>query len=428
MTSYSQLDGGPKLVLAAGIRTPMAKAGGAFAKENVAHLAAITTRELLAQTGLPSETINEVITGCVGQPFDQANVSRVIALRSGIPQEVPARTVARNCASGMEAVTTAAANILAGMGDTYICNGVEVMSSYPLLFGEKMTNLFTNLMKARSGGQKLATMASFRPSFLKPKIALLGGLTDPTNGLIMGKTAENIARDYQLTREECDAYALESHRRAQVARDNSRFAKEIVPVVALGTRKGKSSIRHDDGIRDDMPIEKLTKMKPYFEKPDGIVTIGNACGITDASVSLLITTAERAESLGLKPLAGIRSFAWEGMDPSRMGLGPVYSSTTALKKAQLSLSDMDVIELNEAFAAQVLGCVRAFEKQGMGEVNMDTLNPNGGAIALGHPVGATGARLLLTLAHQLIESDKQFGLATLCIGGGQGGSVILERI
>ncbi|MGY8757744.1 MAG: thiolase family protein, partial [Planctomycetota bacterium] len=185
MTSYSQLDGGPKLVLAAGIRTPMAKAGGAFAKENVAHLAAITTRELLAQTGLPPETINEVITGCVGQPFDQANVSRVIALRSGIPQEVPARTVARNCASGMEAVTTAAANILAGMGDTYICNGVEVMSSYPLLFGEKMTNLFTNLMKARSGGQKLAAITSFRPSFLNPKIALLGGLTDPTNGLIM---------------------------------------------------------------------------------------------------------------------------------------------------------------------------------------------------------------------------------------------------
>ncbi|MFT7516779.1 MAG: acetyl-CoA acetyltransferase family protein [Myxococcota bacterium] len=428
MTSYSQLDGGPQLVLAAGIRTPMARAGGVFAKENVAHLAAITTRELLAQTGIDPFTIDEVITGCVGQPFDQANVSRVIALRSGIPQHVPARTVARNCASGMEAVTTAAANILAGMGDTYICNGVEVMSSYPLLFGDQMTGFFTTLMKSRTAAQKLAVIASFRPSFLKPKIALLGGLTDPTNGMIMGKTAELIARDFQLTREECDAYAIESHRRAQIARDNLRFAKEIVPVVALGTSKGGKSLRHDDGIRDDMPITKLSKMKPYFEKPDGIVTVGNSCGITDAAVSLLITTKERAQTLGLKPLAAIRSFSWEGLDPSRMGLGPVYSSTTALKKAQLDLSDMDFIELNEAFAAQVLACVRSFEKQGMGEVNMDTLNPNGGAIALGHPVGATGARLLLSLAHQLIENDKQFGLATLCIGGGQGGAVILERI
>ncbi len=415
-------------MLAAGIRTPMARAGGKFAKENVAHLGALTTRELISQTGIDPSTIDEVVTGCVGQPFDQANVSRVISLRAGIPQHVPARTVARNCASGMEAVTTAASNILAGMGDTYICNGIELMSSYPLLFGDKMTNLFANLMKARTSGQRLATISSFRPSFLKPKIALLGGLTDPTNGMIMGKTAELIARDFQLTREECDAYAIESHRRAQVARDNLRFTKEIMPVVALGTKRNGQSMKHDDGIRDDMPIEKLAKMKPYFEKPDGIVTVGNACGITDASVSLLLTTAERAESLGLTPLASIRSFAWEGMDPSRMGLGPVYSSDTALKKAQLELSDIDCIELNEAFAAQVLGCVRAFEKQGMGEVNMDTLNPNGGAIALGHPVGATGARLLLTLAHQLIDSDKQFGLATLCIGGGQGGSVILERI
>lgn len=428
MTSYSQLDGGPQLVLAAGIRTPMARAGGMFAKENVAHLGALTTRELLAQTGIDPAIINEVITGCVGQPFDQANVSRVIGLRAGIPQHVPARTVARNCASGMEAITTAASNILSNMGDVYICNGVEIMSSYPLLFGDKMTEFFTELMKARSGMRRLKLFSSLRLSFLKPKIALLGGLTDPTNGMIMGKTAELIARDFQITREECDAYALESHRRAQVARDNKRFAKEIMPVVALGTKRGGKSMRNDDGIRDDMPIEKLAKMKPYFEKPDGIVTIGNACGITDAAVSLLLTTKERAESLGLTPLAGIRSFAWEGMDPSRMGLGPVYSSDTALKKAQLELSDIDFIELNEAFAAQVIGCVRAFEKQGMGEINMDTLNPNGGAIALGHPVGATGARLLLTLAHQLIESDKQFGLATLCIGGGQGGSVILERI
>ncbi|MDP6962865.1 MAG: thiolase family protein [Planctomycetota bacterium] len=428
MTSYSQFESGTQLVLAAGIRTPMTRAGGAFAGENVAHIAAATTRELILRSGLNPAEIDEVVTGCVGQPFDQANVSRVIGLRAGIPQSVPARTVARNCASGMEAVTTAAANILSGMGDTYICNGVELMSSYPLLFSDKMTNLFIELSKARTAGQKLKTIASFRPSFLKPRIALLGGLTDPTNGLIMGKTAENIARDFGLSREECDSYAIESHRRAQQARDNLRFNCETMPFVPLGTKKGGKSIRDDDGIRDDLPIEKLAKMKPYFDKPDGVVTIGNSCGLTDGAVSLLITTAKRASELGLQALAGIRSFAWEGMDPSRMGLGPVYSTRTALDAAKLDLSDMDFIELNEAFAAQVIGCVRSFEQQGMGEIDMNKLNPNGGAIALGHPVGATGARLLLTLAHQLIAGDGQFGLATLCIGGGQGGSVILERL
>jgi len=396
-------------------------------------------RELLTRADLDPAEIDEVVVGCVGPPHDQANIARVIALRAGVPESIPARTVARNCASGIESVTSAATNILSGLGDTYLCMGVEVMSAYPLIYGDKMTNFFAKLMKARSLSQRLGAISKFRPSFLKPRVALLEGLTDPVTGMIMGKTAELLARDWSLTRAECDAFAVQSHRRARGARDRGRFAREIMPTVPLGARKGSSSVRHDDGIRDDQSIENLAKLRPYFEKPDGLVTVGNACGITDSAAGVILTTEKRAKELGLKPLAAIRSFAWAGLDPKRMGLGPVYSSAIALKAAGMELADMGIVELNEAFAAQVLACSRAcasdaFAKEhlqrdrALGELDPAKLNVNGGAIALGHPVGATGTRLLLTLAHELQVSDREVGLATLCIGGGQGGAVILERL
>jgi len=439
MLSYAPSAAHPRLVIAAGIRTPMAKAGGVFAKEDAGHLGALVARELLTRTAVAPEAIDEIVTGCVGPPFDEANVSRVIGLRAGLPRATSARTVARNCASGIEAVTTAMTNILSGIGDTYLCVGVEVMSSYPLIFGQDMTNFFARLNRARSLPAKLKAMAGFRPRMLAPRISLVEGLTDPTTGLIMGRTAELIARDFGLTREECDRYALQSHERARLARDRGRFDEEILPVVPLGTKPNGKSLRHDDGIRDDQSLEALAKMKPYFEKPDGIVTVANSCGITDAAAALLVTTEERARELGLQPLAAIRSFAWAGLDPARMGLGPVYSTTAALDAAGLELKDMATVELNEAFAAQVLGCERAFgsrefaqkhldRDQAIGELDPAKLNPNGGAIALGHPVGATGARLLLTTALELQQQDAQFGLATLCIGGGQGGAVILENL
>jgi acetyl-CoA C-acetyltransferase/acetyl-CoA acyltransferase len=439
MISFAASDDHPRLVLAAGLRTPMARAGGAFAKEDPGHLGALLARELLTRSGLDPAELDEVVVGCVGPPPDQVNVARVIGLRAGVPQQVPARTVARNCASGIEAVTCAATNILSGLGDTYLCMGVEVMSSYPLIFGDRMTDFFARLMKARSLGQRLGAMTSFRPSFLKPRVALIEGLTDPTTGMIMGKTAELLARDWSLTREECDRFALESHRRARGARDRGRLARELMPVVPLGARKGSASVRHDDGIRDDQSMENLARLRPYFEKPDGLVTVGNACGITDSASAVVLTTENRAKELGLEPLAAIRSFAWAGLDPRRMGLGPVYSSAKALEAAGMELSDVGIVELNEAFAAQVLACGRAFDSaafaqeqlgrdRALGELDPARLNVNGGAIALGHPVGATGTRLLLTLAHELQVADREVGLATLCIGGGQGGAVILERL
>ncbi|MDP7062855.1 MAG: thiolase family protein [Planctomycetota bacterium] len=439
MISYADSDEHPRLVLAAGLRTPMVRAGGAFAKEDAGHLGSMLARELLIRAGLDPADLDEVIVGCVGPPHDQANIARVIGLRAGVPEPIPARTVARNCASGIESVTTAASNILAGLGDTYLCMGVEVMSAYPLIFGDKMTEFFAKLMKARSLGQRLSTLSKFRFKHLKPRVALLEGLTDPTTGMIMGKTAELLARDWGLSREECDQFALQSHWRARGARDRGRFKREIMPTVPLGARSDSASIRHDDGIRDDQSIENLAKLRPYFERPDGLVTVGNACGITDCAAGLILTTEARAKELGLQPMAAIRSFAWAGLDPKRMGLGPVFSSAVALKAAGMELSDVGVIELNEAFAAQVLACIRASASnsfaqehlgrdRALGEIEPAKLNVNGGAIALGHPVGATGTRLLMTLAHELQVADKEVGLATLCIGGGQGGAVVLERL
>ena len=427
------------IVIAAGLRAPQAKAGGQYAKETSPHLGAAVARELLLRTGVDPSEIDAVICGCVGQPFDAANVGRVIALRAGIGRDVPAHTTARNCASGMQAVTEAITQISAGVADLHLCVGVEVMSSYPLIMGEKLTQMFASIFQSKTLGGRLAAIAKFRPSFLAPVVAITEGLTDPTCDYIMGKTAEQIARDFGISREESDEYACQSHVRARDARERGRFDRELMPHMPLGAREGARSLTADDGIRDQQTVEALAKMRPYFEKPDGIVTIGNSCGITDGATALLICTEEKAEELGLTPLARVLSYSWAGCDPRRMGLGPVFASAAALKEADCRLSDVGVVELNEAFASQVLACERAFSSKefakehlgvgrAVGTLDLDRTNKNGGAIAIGHPVGATGARLLLTAAHELEESDEELALATLCIGGGQGGAVVLERM
>jgi len=426
------------IVLAAGLRTPWCRAGGAFAREDAGHLGSLVARELLARADVDPGSLDEVIAGCVGPPHDQANVARVIALRAGVPKGVPARTVARNCASGLEAVTAAATAIEAGRGSLYLCVGVEVMSRYPLHVGERFTRLFESLARARTPFARLGALARFRPSMLKPRIALVEGLTDPVSGLIMGKTAEILAREFGVSREESDWFALQSHQRAKKARDLGRLAREILPVLPLQARDAKS-VEHDDSIRDNQTMEALAKLPPYFERPDGRVTVGNSCGITDGACALLVASAERAHTLGVAPLARLVSWAYSGCDPARMGLGPVYSSVLALGEAGLSLADMQTIEINEAFAAQVLACKKAFESEAFareelghgsapGLLDLERTNRNGGAIALGHPVGATGARLLLTTAHELQVRQERYGLATMCIGGGQGGAAVLERI
>ncbi len=438
MTTYTQREGGPEIVLAAGLRTPQVKAGGLFAKEDVAHLGSRLCRELLARTGLDGSELDEVLVGCVGAPAGQANVARVIGLRAGIPESVPARTLARNCASGMEAVSSAIQAILAGQGTAFLCAGVEVMSAYPLIMSPQLTKLFTKLSRTRSMGQALGVWSTFRPKDLTPTISLVEGLNDPVSGMIMGETAELLAREFGISREESDTYACRSHTRAEAARDAGRFTDEILPWLPLGSRTGARSVQHDDGIREGQTVEALGKMRPYFVKPDGTVTVGNSCGITDGACALLVTTRERARELGLEPLATIKALSWAGLDPARMGLGPVFATSKLLEATGVALSDIGTVELNEAFAAQVLSCQKAFDsdefakqhlgrERALGALDDDKLNKNGGAIAIGHPVGATGARLLLTTAHELNKNDLELGLATLCIGGGQGGATLLER-
>jgi acetyl-CoA acetyltransferase family protein len=424
------------VVLAAGLRLPQAKSGGAFAREDVGHLGSALVRELLARIAVDPAAIDELIAGCAGPPSDQANVARVIGLRAGLPRATPAYTVGRNCASGMQAVTSAWQQIASGRAECVLALGVEVMSAYPLIYNDQATRFFARLARARSLGQKLGAMASFRPSMLSPRIAITEGLTDPVSGMIMGSTAELLARDFGITREDCDAYALRSHLRAAQARDAGRYDDEITPHLPLGS--DGPSLASDDGIRADQSLHALAKLRPYFEKPDGVVTVGNACPITDGATALLVTTAGKARELGLEPLARIRDFAWSGCDPARMGIGPVHATAKVLARAGMELSDVDTIELNEAFAAQVIACERAFASdeyarehlgrdRALGEIDPAKLNPNGGAIAIGHPVGATGARLLLTSAHELVKRGGGVALATLCIGGGQGGAVLLER-
>ncbi len=438
MTSYSHREGGPEIVLAAGLRTPQVKAGGLFAREDAAHLGSRLCRELMTRNGLDGAEFDEVLVGCVGAPAGQANVARVISLRAGVPESVPARTLARNCASGMEAVSSAITSILAGQGTTYLCAGVEVMSAYPLVMSPGLTALFTRLSRTRSLPQALGVWLGFRPKDLAPTISLVEGLTDPVSGMIMGETAELLAREFDVSREAADAYACRSHLRAAAARDAGRFDAEILPWLPLGAREGARAVQHDDGIRDGQTEAALAKMRPYFVKPDGSVTVGNSCGITDGACALIVTTAERAAELGLKPLARLKALAWAGLDPARMGLGPAYSTARVLDATGVALSDIGAVELNEAFAAQVLACQRDFEsadfartklgrERALGVLEDEKLNKNGGAIALGHPVGATGARLLLTAAHELTHSDIELSLATLCIGGGQGGAALLER-
>jgi len=427
-----------RLVIAAGLRLPQARAGGAFQGEDAAHMATALCRELFARHDLSPDVFDEVIAGSVGPPHDQANIARVLAVRAGVPRSTPAHTVARNCASGMQAVTTAVTQLRAGMGDAYLCVGVEHMSAYPLIFNKKATAFFSRLAFAKSAGAKLSAIASWRPAMLAPRVAVVEGLTDPLTDMIMGSTAELLARDWGLTREDADHFAAESHNRAEVARESGRMERELMPYLAQGAKPKAKALVADDGIRDGQNVQALSKLRPYFEKPDGVVTVGNACGLTDGATALVISTEARARELGLKPLAAIRSFAWTGCDPARMGLGPVYSSARCLDEAGVTLGDVGVVELNEAFAVQVLACRKAFaskafaeehlgRSEALGELPPKKLNPNGGAIAIGHPVGATGARLLLTTALELEAGDHELGLATLCIGGGQGGAVLLER-
>lgn len=409
------------LFIIAGIRTPFIRMGTDFDGLSAADLGKHACSALLTQTGIDPGQLAEVIFGCVAQPPDAANVSRVIALRAGVPNHVPASTVHRNCASGMEAITTAHQRMAAGKGDLFLVGGTESMSRVPLFYPHGTNAKFNALGRAKDLMGKLRAVAAFRPMDFKPEIGLQLGLTDPVSGMIMGDTAELLSREYGIDRAAQDAFAAASHRKALAAREQVK--DEITPVFVNG-----QAVSADNGIRDDSTVEKLAKLKPIFDRQTGTVTAGNSSQITDGAVALLVGNEEAAKRVGLEPMGRLVSYAYTGCDPSRMGLGPVPAMRLAQQQGGLAPEEADVIEINEAFAAQVLAVLTELRKQGPGFViPEEKVNRWGGSIALGHPVGATGARLVLTALNQLHANGGKKALVSLCVGGGQGAALWLER-
>ena len=420
---------------------------------HAADLGKTALKELIAKTNLDVNLVDEVIIGNAGNPVDAVNISRVVALGAGLPLKTSAFTVHRNCASAMESIASGYERIKSGTMDVVVSGGAENMSQMPLLLSSAFTKLFEKLGSAKTTGQRLSILGSLLKADLKqiidmvttapmaetpykPIIGVMKGLTDPFVGINMGQTAEILAKEFGLSREQQDRFSLESHHKAAKATKEGRFRLETTPVFLPPSFS--EVISDDIGPREGQTIEALAKLKPFFDRATGTITAGNSCPITDGAAMLLLMSREKANELGYKPIAKVRSYGFAGLEPERMGLGPAFAVPLALKRAGLTMKDIGLVELNEAFAAQVLACMKAFDSDDfaqkrlglttkIGGVSPDIVNVNGGAIALGHPVGATGTRLVLTLMREMVKRDVQFGLATLCIGGGQGGAMIIEK-
>lgn len=421
-----------RIAIVEGVRTPFCKAGGVFRDYEADDLGAFAVRELLARTAIDGKLIDELIFGNVLQPANATNIARIIAVKGGVPQGVPAYTVNRNCASGMEAIVSAANKILQDEARIIIAGGSESMSNFPLLFGKRMKEFLTKLSKAKTFKQKLQTILGFRLAMLKP---VMPEISDPLCGLSMGQTAELLSRDFHVTRKEQDEFSLRSQQRSFDATNSGRLSEEIVPVPLLPDCTLMQL--YDDGPRPNQSMDALGKLKPVFDPVTGSVTAGNASPLTDGAAAVLIMDEDKARELGYKPLGYIVGYAAAALDPSRMGLGPVFATAKLLEKTGLALKDFDLVEINEAFAAQVLAVLKAFQSvefardklgrnSAIGEIDVNRLNVNGGAVAIGHPLGSSGTRLVLTILKELRHRKGHFGLATLCVGGGQGQAIALE--
>lgn len=420
-----------RIAIIDGLRSPIAKANGKLNDIGADTLGAIITKELVLRNDLDYKQFDEVIMGNVAQPANAANIARVMAIRAGFPQSTPAYTVHRNCASGMQSISSAIEKINSNQGDLYLVGGMESMSNIPLLYSDNFRNLITKFTYSKSISEKFKLLTTFRLNFLKPTVGLISGLTDPISGKIMGITAENLANEFKISRAAQDEYALNSHKKAQKAIEAGVFKDEIHPIMTKN-----ASMIDDDGVRFNQTIESLNKLNPIFIKDGGTVTAGNSSQVSDGACSLIICTESKAKELNLEPIGFISDYSYAGLDAHRMGLGPVYATKKLFDKTGISLKDIDLIEMNEAFAAQVIAnlkafaseefCQKTFNSPALGEIDESILNVNGGAIALGHPVGMSGARIVLTALKELKRRDKNRALATLCIGGGQGAAFLLE--
>jgi acetyl-CoA C-acetyltransferase len=417
-----------------GARTPFLKSRNRPGPFAASDLATGAGRALLLRQPFAPADLDEVILGCAAPSVDEVNIGRVVALRMGCGHKVPGWTVMRNCASGMQALDSAIDSMRVGRSQLVLAGGVDALSRAPLLFSDAMVAWLASWYAAKTLGRRAALLGQFRPAYLAPVIGLMKGLTDPVVGLLMGQTAENLAFRFGISRREMDEFAAQSHARALAAQREGRFADEIVP---LYDRAGTVHAA-DDGVREDSTPANLAKLRPFFDRKYGNVTAGNSSQVTDGAAWLLLATDEAVRRYGLVPKGRIVDSQWAALDPAQMGLGPVYAATPLLLRHRLSLEDVDGFEINEAFAAQVIACLRAWQDDAfcrdelglpaaLGAIDPAKLNPDGGAIALGHPVGASGARIVLHLLNTLERTGGRRGIASICIGGGQGGAMLVER-
>lgn len=426
-----------RIAIVEGIRTPFTKSGGVFKDVEADDLGALVVKELVRKSPVAPEEIDEVVVGNGVQPVEAGNIARVIGLKAGLPLSTPAYTVQRNCASGFEAITTGANKLLAGEGKVILAASSESMSRFPFLYSPALQEKLTNVMRAKGVYAKLSTIMGIRLQDLKPIIGLEKGLSDAVADMNMGITAENLSREFAISRESQDRFSLESHLKAKEFIESGKDKDEVMTIPA--PFQYRTIVEHDDGVRVNQTIDALAKLKPYFDRVAGTVTAGNASQVTDGAVATLLMLESTAKEKGITPLGYVSHYAYAGLDGKRMGLGPVFSTKKLFDQTGLSLDAFDLIEINEAFAAQVLACLEAFASkkfaeeelglsQAMGEIDPAIINVNGGAIALGHPVGATGTRLVVTALKELRRRNQSKALVTLCVGGGQGGSLVLEAV
>ena len=420
-----------------GARTPFLKARGGPGPFSASDLATQAGRALLLRQSFAPSDCDEVILGCAAPAPDEVNIGRVVALRMGCGHGVPGWTVMRNCASGLQAIDSAMSQIRLGRSHLVLAGGVDALSRTPLLYSDAMVRWFSEMATKKTVPAKLQHFLRLKPGqLLSPVIALLRGLTDPVVGLSMGQTAENLAHRFSINRAEMDAFSVRSHQRAQAGLKSQAF-DEIVPIL---DERGKI-YAIDDGVREDSSIEGLAKLRPVFDKPYGNITAGNSSQVTDGAAWCLLASEQAVQRYKLKPIARLLDVQWAGLDPAEMGLGPVHAALPLMHRHGLQHRDIDLWEINEAFAAQVMACIRAMadteylrtalpqlEGVAAGMLDESRLNIHGGAIALGHPVGASGTRITLHLAHALAQQQQRRGIAAICIGGGQGGAILMEAL
>ena len=426
---------GQSVYIIDGARTPFLKARGRPGPFTPVDLAVQCGRPLLLRQPFAPQAFDQVILGCVNVISEEMNPARVAALRLGLGEDMPAFTVQINCGSGMQSIDTAARYIREGSADLILAGGTEALSHSPLLLRQDAVEWLSDLQQARSPAAKLQAASQFQPGMLKPVIGMERGLTDPIAELNMGQTAEVVAHLFGITRQQADEYALQSHQRLAHAQAEGWLENEVVPAIS---RDG-DLYQTDDGVRPDNSLGALAKLDPVFEPPHGQVTAGNSSQITDGASWIILASEQAVKDHGLQPIAKIVDSQWSALDPKIMGLGPVLAVTDLLKRSGHAKDEIDLWEINEAFAAQVLGCLAAWEdadfcrtvldlQQPFGPLDRERLNVDGGAISLGHPVGTSGNRIVLHLVNALRRKQLRRGIATECIGGGQAGAMLIEML